>query len=178
MPEKKRKVRQIPVALQHRRAVTAGEFEGSTPPPVPAAMTSSSMRWILRLHTGTGLDRCLVKATGERQHAPVTTRHTSHRPLSCHHAAARGTVLPTDALLQFRNGRPLTTRHYDHLWNRIDDNSPGSPPRAAPPHHPEPVERHFGYGIARAHACHTDSTGPATTYIKPTCKKSPPPSPR
>jgi hypothetical protein len=29
------------------------------------------------------------------------------------------------------------------------------------------VERHFGYGIARADAGHTDSTGPATTtYIK------------
>jgi hypothetical protein len=29
------------------------------------------------------------------------------------------------------------------------------------------VERHFGYGIARAYAGHTDSTGPATTtYIK------------
>jgi hypothetical protein len=29
------------------------------------------------------------------------------------------------------------------------------------------VERRFGYGIARAYAGHTDSTGPATTtYIK------------
>ncbi|WP_073840158.1 hypothetical protein [Micromonospora sp. CB01531] len=29
------------------------------------------------------------------------------------------------------------------------------------------VERHFGYGIARTYAGHTDSTGPATTtYIK------------
>jgi hypothetical protein len=29
------------------------------------------------------------------------------------------------------------------------------------------VERHFGYGIARAYAGHTDYTGPATTtYIK------------
>jgi hypothetical protein len=31
------------------------------------------------------------------------------------------------------------------------------------------VERHYGYGIARAYAGHTDSTGPATTtYIKAT----------
>ncbi|MGH3974403.1 MAG: hypothetical protein ACRDS9_13900 [Pseudonocardiaceae bacterium] len=28
------------------------------------------------------------------------------------------------------------------------------------------VERHYGYGVARAYAGHTDSTGPATTYIK------------
>jgi len=29
------------------------------------------------------------------------------------------------------------------------------------------VERHFGYGVARAYAGHTESTGPATTtYIK------------
>lgn len=29
------------------------------------------------------------------------------------------------------------------------------------------VERHFGYGVARAYAGHTDNTGPATTiYIK------------
>lgn len=37
----------------------------------------------------------------------------------------------------------------------------------ASPHHPRWVERHFGYGIARSYAGHTDTTGAAaTTYIK------------
>ncbi|MER7007785.1 tyrosine-type recombinase/integrase [Dactylosporangium sp. NPDC000555] len=35
------------------------------------------------------------------------------------HARIRGAVLPTDTLLRYRNGRPLTGRRYDHLWHRI-----------------------------------------------------------
>jgi hypothetical protein len=36
-----------------------------------------------------------------------------------------------------------------------------------PSHIQERLERHFGYGVARAYADHTDNTGPAiTTYIK------------
>ena len=35
------------------------------------------------------------------------------------HARIRGAVLPTDGLLRYRNGKPLTSRRYDHLWHRI-----------------------------------------------------------
>lgn len=35
------------------------------------------------------------------------------------HAQQRGATKPTDQLLRYRNGTPITTRRYDHLWTRI-----------------------------------------------------------
>jgi hypothetical protein len=40
------------------------------------------------------------------------------------HAAARGAVLPTDPVLRYSTGRALTTRPYDHLWNRLGERLP------------------------------------------------------
>ncbi len=88
------------------------------------------------------------------------------------HAACRGSVSPTDALLRFRDGRALTSRRYDHLWARIGRELPWVAAQGISTHWLRHttltwVERHFGYGVARAYAGHTDSTGPATTtYIK------------
>ncbi|RJQ84684.1 tyrosine-type recombinase/integrase [Amycolatopsis panacis] len=88
------------------------------------------------------------------------------------HAAARGTTLHTDQLLRYHNGRPLTTRRYDHLWYRLGQELPWIAAQGISTHWLRHttltwVERHFGYGVARAYAGHTDNTGPATTtYIK------------
>ncbi|GAB3890382.1 hypothetical protein GCM10029964_061810 [Kibdelosporangium lantanae] len=88
------------------------------------------------------------------------------------HAACRGAVLPTDALLRYRDGHPCTTRRYDHLWHRIGQHVPWVATHGISTHWLRHttltwVERHYGYGIARAYAGHTDTTGPATTtYIK------------
>ena len=88
------------------------------------------------------------------------------------HAECRGAVLPTDALLRFRHGRALTSRRYDHLWHRIGEQLPWVAAQGISTHWLRHttltwVERHFGYGVARAYAGHTDSVGAATTtYIK------------
>ena len=88
------------------------------------------------------------------------------------HAASRGTILPTDQLLRYRDGRALTSRRYDHLWFRLGQRLPWVAAQGISIHWLRHttltwVERHYGYGIARAYAGHTDSTGPATTtYIK------------
>jgi hypothetical protein len=88
------------------------------------------------------------------------------------HAACRGTLLPTDTLLRYHDGQPPTYRRYDHLWHRLGQNLPWVATQGRSTHWLRHttltwVERHFGYGIARAYAGHTDSTGPATTtYIK------------
>jgi integrase len=88
------------------------------------------------------------------------------------HACARGAVKPQDKLLRFSDGRPLTGRRYDNLWERIGRRLPWVAAQGISVHWLRHttltwVERHFGYGIARAYAGHTDSTGPATTtYIK------------
>jgi integrase len=88
------------------------------------------------------------------------------------HAHCRGAVLPTDALSRFRYGKALTSRRYDHLWHRIGARLPWVADQGVSTHWLRHttltwVERHFGFGIARAYAGHTDATGPATTtYIK------------
>jgi integrase len=88
------------------------------------------------------------------------------------HADNRGAVLASDQLLRYRDGRPLTSRRYDHLWKRIGDRLPWVAAQGISTHWLRHttltwVERNFGYGIARAYAGHTDKAGPATTtYIK------------
>ncbi|WP_347405050.1 site-specific integrase [Micromonospora sp. WMMD718] len=88
------------------------------------------------------------------------------------HARARGAVAPTDALLRYRNGQPATYRRYDLLWQRIGRQLPWVAVQGITTHWLRHttltwVERHFGYGVARAYAGHTDRRGPATTtYIK------------
>jgi hypothetical protein len=37
------------------------------------------------------------------------------------HAPARGAILPTDPLLRYRQGHPLPSRRYDHLWKRLGE---------------------------------------------------------
>jgi integrase len=88
------------------------------------------------------------------------------------HAACRGAMAPSDSVLRFRNGNPLTSRRYDHLWHRLGQHLPWVAAQGVSTHWLRHttltrVERHFGYGIARAYAGHSDTTGPATTtYIK------------
>lgn len=88
------------------------------------------------------------------------------------HARFRGAVLPDDALLRFRHGAAVTSRRYDHLWHRIGKEIPWVATQGISTHWLRHttltwVERHFGYGVARAYAGHTDSVGAATTtYIK------------
>ncbi|WP_174534870.1 tyrosine-type recombinase/integrase [Micromonospora chalcea] len=88
------------------------------------------------------------------------------------HARARGAVVPTDALLHYRNGRPATYRRYDLLWARIGRQLPWVAAQGITTHWLRHttltwVERRFGYGVARAYAGHTDRRGPATTtYVK------------
>ena len=81
-------------------------------------------------------------------------------------------MLPTDPLLRYQSGQPLTSRWYDHLWHRLGQQLPWIAAQGISTHWLRHttltwVERHFGYGVARACAGHTDSVGPATTtYIK------------
>jgi len=90
------------------------------------------------------------------------------------HATRRGALHPSDTLLRYRDGQPITPRRYDHLWHRLRTELSWVAAYGVSTHWLRHttltwVERHFGYGIARAYAGHTDTTGPATTtYIKAT----------
>lgn len=170
-----------------RRALTAHELDQIN----AAARTSGNDvildALLLRLHTETACrrggalalrltdldsDHCLVQLREKGstlRWQPVSPALTASL---ADHAACRGAVLPTDRLLRYRNGRALTSRRYDHLWTRLGQLLPWVAAQGITTHWLRHttltwVERHYGYGIARAYAGHTDSTGPATTtYIK------------
>src|SRR4051812_14422665 len=79
-----------------------------------------------------------------------------------------------------RAARPLPPRRYDQLWKRLGQRLPWVAAQGTSIHWLRHttltwVERHLGYGIARAYAGHT---GPATTSTsKQASRKSPPPWP-
>jgi integrase len=118
-------------------------------------------------HTN-GLVR-LTEKSGTVRWQPITLDLAEHLH---EHANTRGAVRPTDPLLRSRNGRPISSRRYDHLWKRIGVRLPWVAVQGISTHWLRHttltwVERHFGYGIARAYAGHTDSPGSSTTtYIK------------
>jgi len=170
-----------------RRALTPGELEEINHVARSCGNDVVLDALLLRLHTETacrrggalglrlidldaprGLVR-LIEKGGTVRWQPIS--HDLATALT-EHARARGTVLPTDALLRYRDGRTLTTRRYDQLWHRIGLRLPWVAAQGISTHWLRHttltwVERHFGYGVARAYAGHTDSTGPATTtYIK------------
>jgi hypothetical protein len=88
-----------------------------------------------------------------------------------HHTEQRGGT-PTEQLLRYRNGHPITARRYDHLWTRIGQHLPWVATQQITTHWLRHttltwVERHHGYAIARAYAGHTGKSdaGTTTTYI-------------
>jgi hypothetical protein len=91
------------------------------------------------------------------------------------HAAERHA--PADGqLLRYRNGRRITYRRYDHLWDRLGRYLPWVRAQQISMHWIRHttltwVERNFGYAIAKAYAGHTDNgsdTGATATYVRAT----------
>jgi integrase len=123
---------------------------------------------LMDLDVGNGLVRLNEKG-GTLRWQPITLDLAGHL---ADHAQARGVVLSSDGLLRYRDGRRLTSRRYDHLWKRVGEQVPWVAAQGISIHWLRHttltwVERHFGYGVARAYAGHTDSNGPSTTtYIK------------
>jgi site-specific recombinase XerD len=77
-------------------------------------------------------------------------------------------------LMRYADGRPVTSRRYDHLWTRIGRHLPWVRTQQISMHWIRHttltwVERNFGYAVARAYAGHTDSGGEAgatSTYVR------------
>lgn len=146
---------------------------------------------ILRLHTETACRRggalnlrpqdldptqCLIllREKGETHRwQPVSPTLMTHLQ---QHADHRGAPR-TRQLLRYTDGRPITTRRYDHLWNRIGTHLPWAATQQISTHWLRHttltwVERNYGYAVARAYAGHTDNgggdAGTTTTYIRAT----------
>jgi len=142
---------------------------------------------ILRLHTETACrrggalalrpddldpDQCLVRLREKGETVrwqPVSPTLMTHLQ---HHAEQRHSPR-NGQLLRYANGRPITTRRYDHLWERIGTHLPWVATQQISTHWLRHttltwVERNFGYATARAYAGHTDSgnVGTTATYIR------------
>lgn len=144
---------------------------------------------LLRLHTETAcrrggalalrpedldVDQCLIllREKGETvRWQPVSPTLMTHLQ---HHAQHRPAP-PGGQLLRYANGRPITSRRYDHLWVRIGNHLPWVATHQISTHWLRHttltwVERNFGYAITRAYAGHTDTdnTGATATYVRAT----------
>ncbi|MEU8265358.1 site-specific integrase [Micromonospora sp. NPDC048999] len=179
-----RKPRRLP---NTRRALTPKELEEINRAARSGGNDIVLDALLLRLHTETACrrggalalrlidldpDHALIRLTekgGTQRWQPITPMLAARL---LEHAHARGAVAPTDKLLRYRTGRPASYRRYDLLWKRIGRQLPWVAAQGISTHWLRHttltwVERHFGYGVARAYAGHTDSRGPATTtYIK------------
>ncbi|NNH73779.1 site-specific integrase [Nocardia uniformis] len=141
---------------------------------------------ILRLHTETACrrggalsvrpadldpDQCLIrlreKGDTERWQpvSPTLMRHMLQH--------ARDRKAPQSGqLLRYRNGKPITSRRYDHLWARIGEELPWVAVQGITIHWLRHttltwVERNFGFAVARYFASHEDKkSGTTATYVK------------
>ena len=144
---------------------------------------------LLRLHTETACrrggalalcapqdldaDQCLVRLheKGDTiRWQPVSPTLMTH--LLAH--AERRQSSPGEPLLRYTNGRPITTRRYDHLWTRLGRHLPWVATQQVSTHWLRYttltwVERNFSYATARAYAGHFDGhgmVGTTATYVR------------
>jgi integrase/recombinase XerC len=113
----------------------------------------------------------LINHAGERQH---DGEEVDESP-----ASERCDDRPAEAdddrpLLRYRNGRPITVRRYDYLWNRVGEHLPWAAAQGITAHWLRHttltwVERNFGYAVARAYAGHEGGlagAGVTATYVR------------
>ena len=87
------------------------------------------------------------------------------------HAAERHAP-PDGQLLRYRNGRRITSRRYDHLWERLGRSLPWVRAQQISSHwlrNPLPTSCNFGFAVAEAYAGHEDNGRGAramATYVR------------
>ncbi|MGI5243287.1 tyrosine-type recombinase/integrase [Dactylosporangium sp. CA-139066] len=81
---------------------------------------------------------------------------------------------PGTPILRYRDGRPISRRRYDHLWDRVGRVLPWVTTQQISTHWLRHttltwVERQFGYAVAQAYAGHMSGDASATaTYVRAT----------
>jgi integrase/recombinase XerC len=131
---------------------------------------------LLRLHTETACRRggaltlmpedldpeqCLIRLheKGETMRwQPVSPTLMSHLLA---HGESRGGLDSGQRLLRYANGRPITSRRYDYLWQRLGSHLPWVATQQVSMHWIRHtiltwVERNFGFAVAQAYAGHED----------------------
>ncbi|MGV9362062.1 tyrosine-type recombinase/integrase [Amycolatopsis sp. NPDC003731] len=89
------------------------------------------------------------------------------------HAEERGDGDRNGQLLRYADGKPITKRRYDYIFNRVQNELDWAKAMGVTAHWLRHttltwVERRFGIGVARAYAGHADSGSDltTTTYVK------------
>jgi integrase/recombinase XerC len=103
----------------------------------------------------------------EQPVSPTLMRHLAD------HASERGAE-HDGPLLRYRNGRPITARRYDYLWDRLGQHLPWVARQGVTAHWLRHttltwVERNFSYAVARAYAGHEgglNGAGVTATYVR------------
>jgi integrase len=184
---KPRRLRSARMPLPDMRLSAIGDVAGSTgnDPALDAL--------IIRLHTETACRRggalaltpddldpelCLIhlhEKGGTDRWQPVSPTLMTHLLA---HAEGRGGLESGERLLRYTDGRPITYRRYDHLWERLGEHLPWVETQHVSTHWIRHtiltwVERRFGFAVAQAYAGHEEenSRGPRAmgatgTYVR------------
>ncbi|WP_406274567.1 site-specific integrase [Nocardia sp. NBC_00881] len=116
-------------------------------------------------------DQCLVflrEKDGTDRWQPVSPTLMRHLQ---EHAAQRHSP-QSGQLLRYRNGKPITARRFDYLWNRVGEALPWVAAQGISMHWLRHttltwVERTFSYAVAREYAGHRGkASGTTATYVK------------
>ncbi|MGN2641011.1 tyrosine-type recombinase/integrase [Nocardia takedensis] len=116
-------------------------------------------------------DQCLIylrEKDGTDRWQPVSP--TLMRALE-EHATERGSPR-AEQLLRYRSGKPITSRRYDHIWERVGEELPWVATQGLSMHWLRHttltwVERTFSYAVAREYAGHRGkNAGVTATYVK------------
>ncbi|HWO65948.1 MAG TPA: site-specific integrase [Umezawaea sp.] len=148
---------------------------------------------LLRLHTETACRRGGALALRPEDLDPVqcliflrekaeTVRWQPISPTLMNHLIRHGTNRGAERgtrLLRRANGKPFSTRRYDHLWTRVGEHLPWAATQGLSIHWLRHttltwVERNFGYAVARAFAGHAESSsepGATATYVRATVQE-------
>ncbi len=117
-------------------------------------------------------DQCLVRLQekGETVRWQPVSPTLMSRLIDHHRDRVKQEV---EGLLLYRDGRPITSRRYDHLWKRIGARLPWVAAQQVSTHWIRHttltwVERNFGYAVARAYAGHNgrSDAGATSTYVR------------
>jgi hypothetical protein len=86
------------------------------------------------------------------------------------HGTGRGGLETNQRLLRYANGKPISARRYDHLWQRLGRHLPWVATQQITTHWFRYttltwVERHFGFAVAQAYAGHTGHSRDGSTTV-------------
>ena len=122
-------------------------------------------------------EQCLIRLHekgGTERWQPVSPTLMTHLLA---HAESRGGLESGERLLRYATGKPITSRRYDYLWDRLGEHLPWVKTQQVSTHWIRHtiltwVERRFGFAVAQAYAGHQNASqgaramGATGTYVR------------